>query len=814
MSPLATHGGRSRLPRLCVLLVSVLALALPTAVAVLTTPAAADDFVLELDHGHVDAFALTQSEGALRVRLQEDVTGSHVLHDPAEVLLRVTDQARYTLPDPVPPSLSFVGGAGSTVYLLPQTQDSRLIWPGWSTERLSGTDFRSPMRLHIDRVDGPGRVLLWQTGAFGASRSVLESAGYALPGVIPVDVPAHVHANWAFTAPGRYVLTVRASGTRTDGTRATSDPVTYTFHVGAGGATPSAEPTTDPTTSPSTSPSTGPDLTPTPEPDGVWNVPNGTVNRHGATVLNAGHVDVASRLDGDALDTSIKDTTRSSAPVWRDPATTVMQLLPSSRTTVPAIAAYSFLGSPGTPLFQVTQVQQPGLLWPGWSTEAIPAAATTGGVLWSLTDVSGPGTFSLYETDALGQPTVLMSTHDGITGADRFTIPKSTHAHGSWAFSHPGRYCLSMQRVAETAAGTAVSDQFVLSIAVGPVDVMGVDPAACQAEVDTDAPVPDPPKPDRRGQGKSTGADAATGAGGSGSAAGQDECASQIRTQATVLSSGHIDYASRIVGGRLQSQVGDDTSGSKTYRDPSETILWLKPSAEVRLPTGYEQVGAPGTVVWQVPQTQNPALIWLGWNTETLNSGNARGQVHWRLDRVEGPGTVKVYLSGAFGGVQSMVLSGPGSAYSIDLGVHAHANWAFSKQGIYRLTTTQSVTLADGTRSSDTEVLTVAVGDVDPASALHSEGGCDAAAAMVREDGEAGALAAAPQAMAPAATQVGVSPATDAGVTEAQRVASATEASDPVPILLGTLGALLLLGSGGTGVLWLRRPLRAPRAAA
>lgn len=70
----------------------------------------------------------------------------------------------------------------------------------------------------------------------------------------------------------------------------------------------------------------------------------------------------------------------------------------------------------------------------------------------------------------------------------------------------------------------------------------------------------------------------------------------------TILSSGHVDYATRIVGGKLESYIGDDTSGTKVYREPSGVVLWLKPSSAVTLPSGMPQIGPAGATVWQVPQ--------------------------------------------------------------------------------------------------------------------------------------------------------------------------------------------------------------------
>jgi putative ABC transporter-associated repeat protein len=190
-------------------------------------------------------------------------------------------------------------------------------------------------------------------------------------------------------------------------------------------------------------------------------------------------------------------------------------------------------------------------------------------------------------------------------------------------------------------------------------------------------------------------------------------------------------------------------------------VLWLKPSARLTLPAGMGQIGRAGAPVWLIPQTQNPDLIWLGWSTEGLNSANAIGPVSWRLTKAEGPGQVSVYLSGAFGGVQEVVF--PGSAYDIDLGVHAHANWAFTAPGVYRLTMTQQVTLANGARSSDTETLTVAVGDVDPAAAAPEGAGCGAAAAVLTADAVQAVLKSAPQAAAPASAAAPADPATGAG---------------------------------------------------
>ncbi|MFB6489550.1 TIGR03773 family transporter-associated surface protein, partial [Xanthomonas perforans] len=452
-------------------------------------------------------------------------------------------------------------------------------------------------------------------------------------------------------------------------------------------------------------------------------VPNGFVNAAGATVLNDGHVDIASTLENGQLRTVIKDTATSQTPVWRDLDDTVLQVLPEARTTVPNNPAYAFLGSPGAPLWQLSHTQQQGLLWPGWSTESIPTDATTGGINWSLDDVRGPGDFILHAPSAqLGAVDILFNSRDGITDADRITIPRNTHAHGSWAFTAEGTYCLDMRRSTQLTSGTNTTDASTLTITVGTTDITGVHPGDCTQQ-----------SPGRPGELAPPPADQA----GDGTPAAQEVPADSEACVpgAVVLSAGHVDYATQLIDGRTRSLVGDDTSGTKVYRDPSEVVLWLKPSSAVQLPGGYAAVGAAGSTVWQVPQSQRADLIWLGWNTESLNAGNARGTVAWSLDAVDGPGTVTVYQAGSFGELAEIALAGGGSRYDIPLGVHAHANWAFSQQGVYRLSMTQTVALAGGGTSSDTATLTVAVGDVDPLAAAGGSGtGCGSTGGPVAID--------------------------------------------------------------------------------
>lgn len=178
-----------------------------------------------LDRGHVDAFAVSAAGGRAVLQLKEDVTGLHVIRDPESVLLKVGEQAYQ-------PSLPAGWPAPSSGYVLPLSQRSDLVWPGWDTNGTAQSGF-DDVRIHISGVDGPGSVNLYTSGSFGGVESLLDSGGYRLPGVIHVPEPAHTHAQWHFSDAGVYRLTAHAVLTNADtGATLSTSSRTYTFQVG------------------------------------------------------------------------------------------------------------------------------------------------------------------------------------------------------------------------------------------------------------------------------------------------------------------------------------------------------------------------------------------------------------------------------------------------------------------------------------------------------------------------------------------------------------------------------------------------------
>ncbi|PJJ55684.1 choice-of-anchor M domain-containing protein [Compostimonas suwonensis] len=596
---------------------------------------------------------------------------------------------------------------------------------GFDSDRLPSSALApgTAITVALGEVRGPGRVEA--TNAFEVrTPGGLSSADPARRSFTLAPATSLSGLQWDFERPGVYCVPLSWTATLADGTVSTVVK-TLTFAVGSTDVSSPDHLDRSAVTSCSrgqqATPAPGdggqPDPDPSPDPDAPeWNVANGSTTRSGATVLNDGHVDIASVIEDGRFVTRVKDTTASADPVWRDPGTTVLQLFPETRTTVPDNPAFSFLGAPGRPIWAVDQTQVEGVLWPGWSTESLDPAATRGGVSWSLNRVEGMpdddgrtsavGQFAIYQTEGFGRPSVIFDTRDGVP--DAYVIDKNVHAHGTWTFSEQGVYCLAMTRAALAADGSTLSDDFVLTIAVGEVDVPSIDPGRCFLGR---APAGNP------------GLDAPGEGGGTPNTAvltTQERCEA---SGSVILSEGHIDVGTRIVDDGLQSLVKDGTrGGDPVWREPSSTVLWLKPASAVVSPGGsFAFLGAAGETVWQVPQTRAPELIWLGWNTEEVGGGRLASPVTWRLTSVEGPGTVTIYELGAFG--DPRIVLREGGAYDIPLGVHAHGNWAFTAQGVYRLHFTQSAILPGGAVTSDSETLTIAVGDVDP-TLLGSSGRC------------------------------------------------------------------------------------------
>ena len=221
---------------------------------------------------------------------------------------------------------------------------------------------------------------------------------------------------------------------------------------------------------------------------------------------------------------------------------------------------------------------------------------------------------------------------------------------------------------------------------------------------------------------------------------GADEEAS---TESAVVDTGHVDIGPRMVDGQWSVALRDDSGAHPVWRDPDRTVLRVSDAALMAAPTGsdYAFMGAQaGEQYYVVPQTQNPDVVWLGWNTQDPGVVSAidRGAT-MRIGSVSGPGRTWMFLQdGTFGKPRLLVDGQSGQAQDVwvDASTHVHANWVFTAPGVYTAALTFSARTTDGQQLSASTTLRFAVGS--QTSADEAFAAAPAAAAEAGATGSAG----------------------------------------------------------------------------
>ncbi len=208
--------------------------------------------------------------------------------------------------------------------------------------------------------------------------------------------------------------------------------------------------------------------------------------------------------------------------------------------------------------------------------------------------------------------------------------------------------------------------------------------------------------------------------------------------EASEISVGHVDLGPRLIDGQWRAGLRHDAESGAVWRDPNQTVLRVSDAAVMTAPDSADYpflADVAGKPVYVVPQTQNPGVVWLGWNTQdpAVTATIDRG-LTMRVGPVSGPGRAWLFLqSGTFGKPLLLADSGaaPGDVW-IDSGTHVHANWAFSAPGTYTATVTFLGTTTAGEAVSASTTLRFAVGDAASASealAMAAPAAADAASA-------------------------------------------------------------------------------------
>lgn len=187
----------------------------------------------------------------------------------------------------------------------------------------------------------------------------------------------------------------------------------------------------------------------------------GVLPAHAEVVLDDGHVDgVWVKYVSPNLQLWVGDHTGGGL-VERAPADVTLRAKPESQITVPASPNPACLGTPGNSAWVLPQVENPALLWLGWSAESIAPGDLDGNQvtlkLKSATPLSGVGVFCVYSKSGLST-TKIFDSSDGVTAADSVVIPVGStgHRHVNWAFTSSGPWTVVFE-VTATVGGVAKS---------------------------------------------------------------------------------------------------------------------------------------------------------------------------------------------------------------------------------------------------------------------------------------------------------------------------------------------------------------------
>ncbi|GAA1294683.1 anchored repeat ABC transporter, substrate-binding protein [Saccharothrix xinjiangensis] len=244
-----------------------------------------------------------------------DVTfTNHLLLEEQRLIKAIDANAREGTPNVSLAEASETYGAN----VIPLVEDVGLdvLWLGLrvrgdGAER--GATRTSQVRLTATAVEGPGELVAYLTESLGTPVTYFDS-GDGLSDADSTTLPpaAHTHLNWAFTAPGAYRLTLRASLLNDGGDPVPLGEGTFTFAVGV-------------------------------DPNGI-----------AGTVLAEGHTDLAVDLDTGGLYT-FNDRAGGTSQDVVPAAEAVIEVPNKAITTVPDDPRFAFLGPAGASVHQLPQ---------------------------------------------------------------------------------------------------------------------------------------------------------------------------------------------------------------------------------------------------------------------------------------------------------------------------------------------------------------------------------------------------------------------------------------------------------------------------
>lgn len=171
---------------------------------------------------------------------------------------------------------------------------------------------------------------------------------------------------------------------------------------------------------------------------------------------------------------------------------------------------------------------------------------------------------------------------------------------------------------------------------------------------------------------------------------------------------GHLDvFTVTATGGALELSIKEDITGRSVIQKPEHVTLIVSDAAFSDATTQVPEIGVAS---YYLPQSQSAGKLWPGWDTFGVRPDYSTVDLHF--DSVTGPGSVYIFESRGFDGVNPVTTNGSyaitaGSVIQQEKPAHRHVNWAFTKPGTY----TMKVTAHAGNTQSNTATYTWQVGE-------------------------------------------------------------------------------------------------------
>ena len=600
---------------------------------------------------HANLVDLSLRDGALTLGSRASTHDGEGIYDPARTVFHLpnTDSTRST----VAAGYEFIAPKGTPIWYIPHTGTGGILHPGFGADNIPRDALKeNKISLELVRTQAPdgGSVEVFHEDPSGPTR--LFSSRENLP-AHTITAGEQAHPGWAFTAPGVYRLTFRATAQRTDGTPISAEQ-TYTVAVG--------------------------------------DVP--------ANIFEQMRTQEGERRGGapEAADRSAAASAAS--PAGAGAPKTPANISGANTHNVRQAGAPASGGSNGAP--QQPRAEHPAAQGPApepqaqqagnsasqgsgaadrSTPEAVNAAEPSGGNgAASAADSGGTGTDGTVQSIT---PPAGASGGKSVRGSNSANVAPGASHQGAAAGSGSaggGAGSSGAGSGGSDSAGSGSEKCYATEVQVkdakqslrSPASVPSVEPALHTATVQNVA--------------EYGGSDRAT--------------------------EGHFDVGPVLNGSTLSSAVKDDRFSPPKHVSPGSLNFVLGDAAKLKFPAGMEDIAPAGSTVHMIGATQQAGVPWLGWSTQDPELlKQADGPVTMSLKGFDGPGSMSVFLSGNFGSAGQKVFTSRGGSFQVPLNTHQHSNWVFTAEGRYRVTIGWQVRLKNGQTVESTSTLNFTVGN-------------------------------------------------------------------------------------------------------